>query len=187
MYSTSIFNKELTELSYNYQINKEFTLANIKNSSHKDSKLWIMETITSKVLRLIPLFNCEKITSSNASDIIIQDNKGVICLNNNGTILECTSTVKDDCNYREISFHPFIVPDKAVDGLLPVQCIVYSEDNVSVVYNRVDVYINNTYTDTVRTNEDGVCTYNVKEPCTIKFKFNNEFSNSLTVTNTYFE
>ena len=51
-----------------------------------NTEAWVIEEHDS-ILRLFPLFNCDNITSSNDNDVIIDNNKVLICENLDDTIL----------------------------------------------------------------------------------------------------
>ena len=78
---------ELTLLSYNQTINAEFTLEEIL-----DSPLWIVNS-DNGLIKAIPLFNCDNITSSNSSDKVLDSNKCVILENDMDTIHLITSEI----------------------------------------------------------------------------------------------
>ena len=61
-----VVDEDLTFLSYNQTINAEFTVEEIL-----DSPLWSVNS-DNGLIKAIPLFNCDKITSSNSSDYKIK-------------------------------------------------------------------------------------------------------------------
>ena len=80
MYFSNIFNREIEKVVKSIKYNGVVALDEI------NTEAWVIEEHDS-ILRLFPLFNCDNITSSNDNDIIIDNNKVLICENLDDTIL----------------------------------------------------------------------------------------------------
>ena len=80
MYFSNIFNREIEKVVKSIKYNGVVALDEI------NTEAWIIEEHDS-ILRLFPLFNCDNITSSNDNDVIIDNNKVLICENLDDTIL----------------------------------------------------------------------------------------------------
>lgn len=80
MYFSNIFNREIEKVVKSIKYNGVVPLDEI------NIEAWVIEEHDS-ILRLFPLFNCDNITSSNDNDVIIDNNKVLICENLDDTIL----------------------------------------------------------------------------------------------------
>ena len=80
MYFSNIFNKKKKKVVKSIKYNGVVPLDEI------NTEAWVIEEHDS-ILRLFPLFNCDNITSSNDNDVIIDNNKVLICENLDDTIL----------------------------------------------------------------------------------------------------
>ena len=80
MYFSNIFNREIEKVVKSIKYNGIVPLDEI------NTEAWVIEEHDS-ILRLFPLFNCDNITSSNDNDVIIDNNKVLICENLDDTIL----------------------------------------------------------------------------------------------------
>ena len=80
MYFSNIFNREIEKVVKSIKYNGVVPLDEI------NTEAWVIEEHDS-ILRLFPLFNCDNITSSNDNDVIIDNNKVLICENLDDTIL----------------------------------------------------------------------------------------------------
>ena len=80
MYFSNIFNREIEKVVKSIKYNGVVALDEI------NTEAWVIEEHDS-ILRLFPLFNCDNITSSNDNDVIIDNNKVLICENIDDTIL----------------------------------------------------------------------------------------------------
>ena len=80
MYFSNIFNREIEKVVKSIKYNGVVPLDEI------NTEAWVIEEHDS-ILRLFPLFNCDNITSSNDNDVIIDNNKVLICENLDETIL----------------------------------------------------------------------------------------------------
>ena len=80
MYFSNIFNREIEKVVKSIKYNGVVPLDEI------NTEAWVIEEHDS-ILRLFPLFNCDNITSSNDNDVIVDNNKVLICENLDDTIL----------------------------------------------------------------------------------------------------
>ena len=183
MYNSSIFDDKLTKLSFNHKINKEFSLEDIKNSNNNESNLWNVFNNGGGVLKLIPLFNCDKIISSNSDDIVLDKNKCIICINNDSTIISCITENKGDLVYYGLNLHAFAIYPYLIDGKLDVYCVAFDDFNHLIINEEISVYINNEYVGSVLTNINGICKFTVDNPCNIQFKKDNVESETLNILN----
>lgn len=168
--------ENLTFLSYNQKINRNFTVDELLSSD-----LWVIESI-GEILRCIPLFNCDSIISSNSDDIVLDDNKCLICENDENTLISCISDDTGGIHYQDISLHAYTPYSKLdlVDSIV-VYCVVY--DNYLNTLNNVPVYvfIDDELVGTVNSDNNGICKFSVSEPCRIKFNYGEIESNSVII------
>ena len=168
--------EELTFLSFNQKINKSFKVNEII-----ESDLWVVEEING-VLKCIPLFNCDSIVSSNSEDIILDNNQCLICLNDENTIISCISDDTGSIHYHNITLHAYTPYSKLdlIDNIV-VYCVVYDNYLNTINNVSVNVFINNQLIGTVNTDNNGICKYSVSESCNIKFNYEENESNSITI------
>lgn len=168
--------EDLTFLSFNQKINKSFNVGELEYS-----KLWVVEKIND-VLKCIPLFNCDSIVSSNPNDIILGENKCLICHNIENTVISCISDDTGGIKYYNIFLYAY-VPYSKLDLIdnLTVYCVVYDEYLNTLNNVSVDVLIDNTVIATINTDNEGVCQYNVGDACNIKFKYGDSVSNTINI------
>lgn len=84
MYFTNIFNIEAQKLSRVEQVELVLKISEL------DNRYWNIENMDDgNILRIIPLFNCNNITSSNPDDIVIEKNQCLICKNDINTVITC--------------------------------------------------------------------------------------------------
>ena len=168
--------EELTFLSFNQKINKSFKVNELSSSG-----LWVVEEIND-VLRCIPLFNCDYIVSSNSDDIVLDNNQCLICHNDDATVISCISDDTGSIHYYDISLYAYTPYSKLdlVDNIV-IYCVVY--DNYLNTLNNVpvDVLINNNHISTVNTDNNGICKFSVNESCNIKFNYEENESNLITI------
>lgn len=172
-----ILDKELTFLSYNQTINREFTVEEIKTSP-----LW--KTVTgSGLVRAIPLFNCDRIESSNSDDIILETNQCVICQDVDETLVQCISNDTGSIHYYSLELYCY-APYTKLDVIdeVTVYCIVYDEYLNTLNDVEVAVYVDDELTTTVSTDNQGIARYKVSEDCTVKFMYDESESNEITIT-----
>ena len=171
-----ITDNNLTFLSYNQTVNCEFRLDEIL-----ESPLW--KTNQENVLiKAVPLFNCDIITSSNSSDIILDDNKCIICQNVPDTLITCTSNDTGNIHYYTIELYAY-APYTKLDLVdeVHVYCIIYDEYMNTINNVEVNVYVDDTLTDTVTSDNKGVCKYTVDQESSIKFVYGTMESEEITI------
>ena len=178
MYNSSevCFDEDLTFLSYNQTINKDFTMSEVLTGG-----LWYVVEGTG-FYKCIPLFNCDRITSSDDNDNVLDDNKCLITLGDEETIISCISDDTGGIHYQDIAVYAY-APYTKLDLLdeVIVYCIVYDEYLNTLNNTLVDVLIDGTVTSQIQTNNQGVCKFTIKNPCTIQFKYNDNMSNIITI------
>ena len=172
-----ILDNELTFLSYNQTINKEFTVEEIKTSP-----LW--KTVTGGgLVRAIPLFNCDKIVSSNDDDIVLETNQCIICQNVDETLVQCISDDTGGIHYYTLELYAF-TPYSKLDLVdeVTVYCIVGDEYLNTLNDVEISVYVDDELTTTVLTDNQGIARYKVDSACTVQFKYGETESNTITIT-----
>lgn len=84
MYFKNIFSVEAQQLISTEKVELVTTIGTL------DSNLWkIEEIVDGDFLRIIPLFSCSMITSSNPNDRIINEKDCLICENDTNTVITC--------------------------------------------------------------------------------------------------
>lgn len=84
MYFTNIFNIEAQKLIRVEQVELVLKISEL------DNRYWNIENMDDgNILRIIPLFNCNNITSSNPDDIVREKNQCLICKNDINTVITC--------------------------------------------------------------------------------------------------
>ena len=171
-----VVDPELTFLSYNQTINVEFTLEEIL-----DSPLWIVNS-DNGLIKAIPLFNCDKITSSNSSDKILDNNKCVILQNVSETLITCTSDDTGSIHYYSVELYAYTPYTKlGVINEVTVYCILHDEYLNTLGNVGVDVYIDDELSGNVTSDSNGVCRFKVNQTCTVKFVYGELESNSVVI------
>ena len=172
-----ITDKDLTFLSYNQTVNCEFRLEDLI-----ESPLWNVDT-SNGLVKAIPLFNCDLITSSNPSDKVLDDNKCIICQNIYETLIKCTSNDTGSVHYYTVELYPYCPYTKldVIDEVV-VYCIVYDEFLNRLGNVDVDVYMDGTLTDTVKSDSNGICRFNVDQDCTVYFMYGSVESDEIVIT-----
>jgi len=172
-----ILDNELTFLSYNQTINREFTVEEIKTSP-----LWKVKT-GDGLVTAIPLFNCDKIVSNNSDDIVLETNQCIICQNINETIVECISNDTGGIHYYTLELYAY-TPYSKLDVIdeVTVYCIVSDEYLNTLNDVEVEVIVDDEPVSTVTTDNQGIARYKVSEACTVKFNYSETESNTITIT-----
>lgn len=149
-----ISDKNTSELSFNQKINRTFTVGEILTSP-----LWYIKNTEGNVVTAIPLFNCDRIESFNDSDIVIDDNKAIIITVDDEDIpIDCISDDTGDINYYDVHhFYVYYVFAGRELGDPTVFCAVYDECGAPIPNALIDVKIDGEYSDTVTTNNEGLC------------------------------
>ena len=175
-----IVDEELTFLSYNQTINKEFNVAEIL-----DSDLWNVTELKSGTLyKAIPLFNCDTIVSSNTNDIVLDTNQCIVLNNVEDTVIECISDDTGAIHYYSLQLYAF-TPYSTLDVIdeVTVYCIVYDEYLNTLNNVELNVCIDNEVISTVVTDNQGIARFKVTEPCEVSFCYNGtDLSNTITIS-----
>lgn len=141
---TNIANAELSH--YHRKIN---SVLNIKIEELDDNPLFIIEE-NGNLLKIIPLFNCEEIISSNVADRVL-DNMCIICENNPDTILNF-NTNKQHNKFKLYYAHGnFSYYYKGFNG------VVYDSENYTPLSNVeliIEFLTNNEVSNTLKTVTD---------------------------------
>ena len=171
-----VVDEDLTFLSYNQTINAEFTLEEIL-----DSPLWSINS-DNGLIKAIPLFNCDKITSSNSSDKVLDSNKCVILENDMDTIVKCISDDTGSMHYHSVELYAY-APYTKLDVIseVTVYCILHDKYLNTVGNVNVDVYIDDELSGSVLSDSNGVCRFKVEQPCTVKFVYGELESNIVVI------
>ena len=171
-----ILDKDLTFLSYNQTVNLEFRLEDLLVSP-----LWFSESVDGLV-KCVPLFNCDLITSSNPSDRVLDGNRCVICEDIADTLISCSSADTGGVHYYSVelyAFAPYPVLD-VVDEVI-VYCVLNDEYLNSVGGVNVDVCVDGELVGTVLSDGDGLCRFRVEEPCTVRFVYGESVSDDVVI------
>ena len=172
-----ILDRDLTFLSFNQTINAEFTVDEILTSD-----LWVTNN-DNGLIKAIPLFNCDLITSSNSSDIVLDDNKCIICQNVGETLVQCISNDTGSIHYYSVELYAYCPYSKLdVIDSISVFCVLADEYLNTVNNVSVDVYIDDEIVDTVMTDSNGICKYKVDQPCSVKFVYGELESNVVSIS-----
>ena len=167
---------ELTFLSYSQNVNAEFSVDDILSGD-----LWVVY-VNGGVYKCVPLFNCDKLVSSNANDIVVDDNKCLILQYDDDTIVTAVSDDVGSTHYYSLQLYAF-APYTTLDYLdhLSVYVIVYDEFLNTLNNVTLNVYIDNVLTSQVQTNNQGIAKYDIAEPCEISFEYNENVSNLIQI------
>lgn len=136
----------------------------------------------SRIIKAIPLFNCDSIVSSNEADMILDMNKCIILQNDENTIIRCMSKDMGKIHYYDVQLFAYAIYSKldVIDDL-DVFCIVYDKYLNTLDDIDVEVYIDEVMTDIVKTDTNGVCRFKVDQPCTVRFVYGELESNDVVV------
>ena len=172
------FDEELTFLSYGQSINAEFSADNIINSD-----LWEVNSVGDNVFKCIPLFNCNLITSSNPSDIILEDNKCVILVYDDNTVVSVSSDDTSSMHYYSLQLYAF-APYSKLDVIddIAISVIVYDEFLNTLNNITLNVLVDGDVVAQIQTGNNGIGKYTVTEPCEISFEYNENVSNLIQIS-----
>lgn len=166
---------ELTFLSFEQKVNAEFTVDEIISGD-----LWKVYA-NGGVFKCIPLFNCDKLVSSNTNDIVLEDNKCLILHVDDDTIVTAVSDDVGSTHYYSLQLYAF-APYTTLDiDEVSVYCIVYDEFLNTLNNVTVNVLIDGTVTGQIQSNNQGLCKYTVSEPCEVSFEFEENVSNLIQI------
>ena len=82
---TNIADNELTQYHKKINVNTHYKLSDVITNA--DGLFIVKQQSSTNVYKIIPLFNCERIESTNPEDKVIEENKGIICIYDADTIL----------------------------------------------------------------------------------------------------
>ena len=173
-----IFDDEMTLLSYNQCINRVWTVDELLLSD-----LWSISQLDDLVYKCIPLFNCDKISSSNSSDVVLEDNKCLILNFDDETRISCRSDDTGGIHYHNILLHAY-APYTQLDLVdkVNVFCIVYDEYLNTCNNVTVDVIVDDIVVSSVNTDSNGLCRVTIDSTGTVRFSYDNVLSDSVVIT-----
>lgn len=166
---------ELTFLSFEQKINAEFSVGDILTGN-----LWKVYA-NGGVYKCVPLFNCDKLVSSNANDIVVDDNKCLILHVDDDTIVTAVSDDVGSTHYYSLQLYAF-APYTTLDvPELSVYCIVYDEFLNTLNNITLNVVIDGDIVGQIQTSNNGVGKYTVSEPCEVSFEYDENVSNLIQI------
>ena len=173
-----IFDRELTFLSYGQPINGEFTVEEILNGN-----LWKVYAVNDNIYKAIPLFNCDKLVSTNSKDIILEDNKCLILNVDEDTIISAISNDVGSTHHYSLQLYAF-TPYSKLDVIdeVSVYCIVYDKFLNTLNNIIINVLVDGDVTAQIQTNNQGLCKYTISEACEVSFEYDDNVSNSILIT-----
>ena len=168
--------KELTFLSFEQKVNAEFTVDEIL-----DGDLWKVYA-NGGVYKCIPLFNCDKLVSSNTNDIVVDDNKCLILQYDDDTIVTAVSDDVGSTHYYSLQLYAF-APYSKLDVIdeVSISVIVYDEFLNTLNNITVNVMIDGDIVGQIQTSNTGIGKYTVSEPCEVSFEFEENVSNLIQI------
>ena len=161
------FDEDLTTLSYNTTINAEFTVEELM-----ESDLWDVNE-DNGLIKAIPLFNCDRIISSNSNDIVLEENKCIILNIDEDTIVNAVSEDRPDIHFYNMQIYSWI-PYTQTD---PTGEIVYSvladEFMNPMVGVEIEVIRNGEVEEILKTDNQGLFEYIVPvDTESLSFRYN---------------
>lgn len=171
------FDSELTSLSFRQPINAEFTVTEILTED-----LWKVYQVNENVYKCIPLFNCDKLVSSNAKDIVIEDNKCIILHVDDDTIINAVSDDVGSTHYYSLQLYAFTPYSKLdiIDEVV-IYCIVYDEFLNTLNNITLNVLVDGYETAKIETNNQGIAKYTISEASEVSFEYDENLSNSVSI------
>ena len=169
--------EELTFLSYKQPVNMEFTVDEIVNGD-----LWSVSSVNDNLYKVIPLFNCDRIVSSNTNDIVLEDNKCLILHVDDDTIVTAVSDDTSTMHYYSLQLYAF-TPYTKLDVIddIAISVIVYDEFLNTLNNISVNVLIDGDVVAQIQTSNNGIAKYTVTEPCEISFEYAENISNTIII------
>lgn len=172
-----IMDVDLTKLSYNQTINRSFTMTEMLNSG-----LWHIIQCNG-FYKCIPLFNCDIISSSDSNDKILDSNQCLITIGESDTIISCVSDDTGGIHYHNIILYAYTPYSKLdLSDEVIVYCIVYDEYLNTVNNVLLNVVVDGTISSQITTSSEGIAMFNVKNPCSVQFVYDELESNIITIT-----
>lgn len=172
-----LLDSDLTFLSFNQCVNHSFTCDDVLSSY-----LWSVSRVGELVYRCVPLFNCDLIESSNGEDVVLDGNRCLIMVYDDDTVVSCSSDDTGGVHYHSVRLEAF-TPYTRLDVLdtVTVYCIVFDEYLNTVNNVLVDVLVDEELVSQVYTDNDGRCSFSVREACSVQFRYGELLSNIITV------
>lgn len=169
--------KELTFLSFEQKVNAEFTVDEIL-----DGDLWKVYA-NGGVYKCIPLFNCDKLVSSNTNDIVVDDNKCLILHVDDDTIVTAVSDDVGSTHYYSLQLYAF-APYSKLDVIdeVSISVIVYDEFLNTLNNITLNVVIDGDIVGQIQTSNNGIGKYTVSEPCEVSFEYDENMSNTIMIS-----
>lgn len=169
--------KELTFLSFEQKINAEFTVDEIISGD-----LWKVYA-NGGVYKCIPLFNCDLISSSNSKDIVLENNKGIILVGDDNTVVSVSSDDTGSIHYHSLQLYAFTPYSKldVIDDIV-VSVIVYDEFLNTLNNITVNVLVDGDIVGQIQTSNNGIAKYSVSEHCTVSFEYSENLSNTIMIS-----
>ena len=172
-----IMDSELTFLSYNQPVNMEFTVDEILTGD-----LWSVSSVRDDVYRCVPLFNCDKLVSSNTNDIILEDNKCLILTVDDDTLITAVSDDVGSTHHYSLQLYAF-APYTTLDvPELSIYCIIYDEFLNTLNNVTLNVLVDGDVVAQIQSDNQGLCKYTVTEPCTVNFMYDENLSNAIVIS-----
>lgn len=171
VYFGSVNDASLKRFTDLVSVDKKYTLSEIAVSDY-----WSVEDLGT-VLKCIPLFHTEEITSSNSADVVLDKNKCIIAVEDSDTVITCKGQVTSSI-VHSIRYHLFAYTLNNTT----LYCIVTDEYNNLLPDTTITVYKNSTLESTVKTGADGICKYTVSGTGTYKFNLDIDDSNNVVIT-----
>lgn len=170
--------KELTFLSFEQKVNAEFTVDEILNGD-----LWVTLAVSDGVFKCIPLFNCDKLVSSNTNDIVLEDNKCLILHVDDDTIVTALSDDVGSTHYYSLQLYAFAPYTKLdiIDDVV-ISVIVYDEFLNTLNNITLNVVIDGDIVGQIQTSNTGIGKYTVSEPCEVSFEYGENLSNLIVIS-----
>lgn len=168
---------ELTFLSFEQKVNAEFTVDEIL-----DGDLWKVYA-NGGVYKCIPLFNCDKLVSSNSKDIVVDDNKCLILHVDDDTIVTALSDDVGSTHYYSLQLYAF-TPYSKLDLIdeVSVSVIVFDEFLNTLNNITLNVVIDGDIVGQIQTSNTGIGKYTVSEPCEVSFEYGENLSNLIVIS-----
>lgn len=140
-------------------------------------------SVSDGVFKCIPLFNCDKLVSSNTNDIVLEDNKCLILHVDDDTIVTALSDDTGSIHYHSLQLYAFTPYSKLdlVDDIV-VSVIVYDEFLNTLNNISVNVLINGDVVAQIQTSNNGIAKYTVSEPCEVSFEYDENMSNTIMIS-----
>ena len=145
--------------------------------------LWSVSSVRDDVYRCVPLFNCDRLVSSNTNDIILEDNKCLILTVDDDTLITALSDDVGSTHYYSLQLYAF-TPYSKLDVIddLSIYCIIYDEFLNTLNNITVNVLVDGDVTAQIQTDNQGLCKYTVSEECEVSFEYGENLSNTIIIS-----